>query len=278
MTRHTGLLLPSFAGRNKEPAERTYRALAHVVRVVMPWLGTTEWRDFSKLPQTGGIICVGNHISHFDPLVLGLGIIEGGRWPRFLGKVQIFRSPWIGWLARACGQIPVERGSVRAADSLLAAEAALDHGKAVALYPEGTLTGDPDEWPMSGRTGAARLALDTRVPVIPFGQWGAQAFMPDGKKGFPLVLGRRHRFQVICGDPVDLTDLYGLPTNREVLEAATTRIMDAITALVAELREQEPPADRWSFRTRRREPVVRGAPSRVNGERGDSSADADEGP
>ena len=217
MTRHTDLLLPSFAGRNKEPAERTYRALAHVVRVVMPWLGTTEGRDFSKLPQTGGIICVGNHISHFDPLVLGL--------------------------ARACGQIPVERGSVRAADSLLAAEAALDHGKAVALYPEGTLTGDPDEWPMSGRTGAARLALDTRVPVIPFGQWGAQAFMPDGKKGFPLVLGRRHRFQVICGDPVDLTDLYGLPTNREVLEAATTRIMDAITALVAELREQEPPVD-----------------------------------
>lgn len=256
MTTQTGLILPRLT-EPVEPVEGTYRALAMVTKTVMPFLGTSEWRHLDKVPRSGGIICVCNHISHFDPLVLGLGMMYGGRWPRFLGKVQIFRSPWIGWLARRCGQIPVDRGSVRAADSLIAAEKAVADGKAVSVYPEGTLTGDPDGWPMSGRTGAARLALDTRAPVIPFGQWGAQSFMPDGKKGFPIVLGRRKRFQLAVGDPVELSDLYDMPRSRAVLELATTRIMDAVTALVADLRDEEPPADRWSFRTKRREPVVR---------------------
>jgi 1-acyl-sn-glycerol-3-phosphate acyltransferase len=272
MTTHTGLVLPDLP--SNEPVESVYRNLARLVKVIMPLLGTTTWRGMEKVPRSGGIICVGNHISHFDPLVFGLSIIYAGRWPRFLGKVQIFRSPWLGWLARACGQIPVDRGSVRAADSLKAAEAALDAGKAVALYPEGTLTFDPEGWPMSARTGAARLALDTRAPVIPFGQWGAQDLMPDGKKGFPIVIGRRKRFQVVCGDPVDLSDLYDLPTTRDVLEVATTRIMDAITALVAELRELPAPDDRWNFRTKRREPVLRTLGTRVVGDGGESAASA----
>ncbi len=276
MTTHKGLVLPSLTPA-VEPVEPIYRRLAVLVRVIMPLLGTSEWRNFHKLPKTGGIICVGNHISHFDPLVFGLSLIYGGRWPRFLGKVQIFRSPWLGPLARACGQIPVDRGSVRAADSLKAAEAAIEAGKAVAMYPEGTLTDDPDGWPMSARTGVARLALDTRAPVIPFGQWGAQHLMPDGKKGFPLVVGRRKRFQVICGDAVDLADLYELPITREVLEVATTRIMDAVTALVAELRGETPPADRWNFRTKRREPVRRSLTADVPGIDADAAARADEG-
>lgn len=276
MTTHTGLVLPRLTPA-AEPVEKTYLGLARVTRAVMPLLGTTQWRHLDKIPTGEGIICVCNHISHFDPLVLGLGMIYGGRWPRFLGKVQIFRSPWIGWLARRCGQIPVDRGSLRAADSLLAAEAAVAQGKAVTLYPEGTLTGDPDGWPMMGRTGAARLALDTRAPVIPFGQWGAQHLMPDGKKGFPIVLGRRKRFQLSVGDPVDLSDLYDLPRSRQVLELATTRIMDAVTALVAELREEAAPAQRWSFRSHRREPVIRELPSTVPPERGDAADDSDEG-
>ncbi|HQE32654.1 MAG TPA: lysophospholipid acyltransferase family protein [Propionibacteriaceae bacterium] len=275
MTTHTGLALPRIP--SNETAEPVYRGLAKVVRVIMPLLGTSQWQGFENLPQQGGIICVGNHISHFDPLVFGLSMIQNGRWPRYLGKVQIFRSPWLGPLARACGQIPVDRGSVRAADSLKAAEVAIAKGKAVTLYPEGTLTGDPDGWPMSARTGVARLALDTRAPVIPFGQWGAQDLMPDGKKGFPLVLGRRKKFRVICGEPVDLSDLYDLPVTREVLELATTRVMDAITALVEELRGDRAPADRWSFRTKRREPVVRTLRTKVSGESDDLVADADQG-
>ncbi len=275
MTTHNGLALPRLP--RDEPVEGVYRGLAHLVKVVMPLLGTSEWVGFEKLPKSGGIICVANHISHFDPLVFGYSIIAAGRWPRFLGKVQIFKSPWLGPLARACGQIPVDRGSVRAADSLKAAESAIEQGKVVALYPEGTLTGDPDGWPMSGRTGVARLALDTRAPVIPFGQWGAQDLMPDGKKGFPLVLGRRKRFRVICGDPVDLSDLYDLPITRDVLEVATTRVMDAITSLVEDLRREEAPRDRWSFRTKKREPVTRSLRSRVHGGSGDPTAEADQG-
>ena len=90
---------------------------------------------------------------------------------------------------------------------------------------------------------------------------------------FAVVLGWSAR----NGGPVDLSDLYDLPRSRQVLELATTRIMDAVTALVAELREEAAPAQRWSFRSHRREPVIRELPSTVPPERGDAADDSDEG-
>ncbi|MBU4434754.1 MAG: 1-acyl-sn-glycerol-3-phosphate acyltransferase, partial [Alphaproteobacteria bacterium] len=193
----------------------------------------------------GGVLVVANHTSYFDPLAVGMYLIWGaGRWPRYLGKVQLFHAPVLGWLARSCGQIPVERHSAKAKDALAAAEAALAAGKCVAIYPEGTLTGDPTLWPMKGKTGSARLALETDVPVIPVGQWGAHFFFPDEKPGFPLVLSRHHVFRVSAGDPVDLSDLRGQPVTKELLDEATRRIIDAITAQVAVLRgEPSAPSD-----------------------------------
>lgn len=243
---------------NHEPTERTYRALGHVTDTLMPLFGRREWHDQDKVPQNGGVIFVSNHISHFDPLVLGHYLIWSGRWPRFLGKVELFTSPWIGWLARGCGQIPVERGSARAVDSLAAAQTALKLGKAVAIYPEGTVTADPDGWPMVGRTGVARLAFDTGAPVVPVAQWGAQRVLP--RHGKALRFRRDTLFQVRCGDPVDLDDLVGGDATRQRLEAATTRIMDALTDLLVPLRGEPAPSGRWNPRTKQREPVVRQCP------------------
>lgn len=240
---------------NHEPTERTYLALGHVTDALMPLFGRRDWHDQDKVPAQGGVIFVSNHISHFDPLVLGHYLIWSGRWPRFLGKVEIFTSPWLGWLARGCGQIPVDRGSARAVDSLAAAETALRKGKAIAIYPEGTVTSDPDGWPMTGRTGVARLALDTGVPVVPIAQWGAQEVMPRTRK-LPRIR-RDTVFQVRCGDPVPLDDLVAGPPTRERMEVATTRVMDALTNLLETLRGEQAPPGRWSPRTRQREPVVR---------------------
>src|SRR5690606_31058492 len=125
------------------------------------------------------------------------------------------------------GQIPVYRESGQAAGAFRAAVDAIRAGRCVAIYPEGTLTRDPDLWPMTGKTGAARVALETQCPVIPVAQWGAQEILARYAKK-PKIFPRKV-MHVRAGPPVDLADLYGLPLTALVLKDATERIMAAIT-------------------------------------------------
>jgi 1-acyl-sn-glycerol-3-phosphate acyltransferase len=123
----------------------------------------------------------------------------------------------------------------------------VEKGQAVTIYPEGTISRDPQLWPMAGKTGAARIALETGCPVIPIGQWGAQELMYGGELRFPKLLPRKTlRFK--AGDPVDLDDLRDQPVAVAVLIEATERIMDAITSLVADLRGEPAPAVRYDPR------------------------------
>jgi 1-acyl-sn-glycerol-3-phosphate acyltransferase len=115
------------------------------------------------------------------------------------------------------------------------------------VYPEGTITRDPRTWPMTGKTGAARIALETGCPVIPVGQWGAQELLaPYAKK--PDLFPRK-TVTMKVGDPIDLGELVEQEHTPAVVAAATERIMAAITALVAELRGEEAPAERFDPRT-----------------------------
>ncbi|WP_260425145.1 1-acyl-sn-glycerol-3-phosphate acyltransferase [Arachnia propionica] len=243
---------------NSEPAPWAYRLLARFVHLAMSGLVKRTWSGQENLPE-GGCLVVANHISNFDVLALGEYLIWNGRWPRFLGKAEIWKVPLVGWFARQCRQIPVLRNTQQAKDSLIHARAALEAGDCVAIYPEGTITADPDGWPMVGRSGAARLALTTGVPVIPVGQIGADALL-GGKNLKPLRLFslRRRPISLVAGQPVDLSDLPVTATpGKEELAEATARIMDAIVGLVAGLRGEQAPAERWDLRVGARVPRVR---------------------
>jgi 1-acyl-sn-glycerol-3-phosphate acyltransferase len=234
----------SLAQVNREPGRSTIFGVVTLLNAIVRPLTRRDWRAQDKIPQTGGVIFVVNHISNADPIALGQFLAFSGRWPRFLAKASLFRIPVLGCIIRACGQIPVQRQSASSADALLAAVEAVHQGRAVVIYPEGTITRDPDLWPMAGKTGAARIALRTGCPVIPIGQWGAQELMYGRQIHFPRLLPRK-TLRMLVGDPVDLDDLRDQPVTAEALDAATERIMDAITALVAELRQQPPPAKRF---------------------------------
>jgi len=206
-------------------------------------LARTRIRNGGKLPSTGAYILTPNHMSNIDPVVVGEAVWRLGRAPRFLAKESIFRVPVVGALMRAMGQIPVERGgAARGAIPLSSAKRLVAEGQGVIVYPEGSLTRDPDLWPMRGKTGAARLALQLGVPVIPVAHWGAQVLMPVNTT--KLRLRPRARVELIFGDPVDLSDL-GRVADRAALATATDRIMAAITALLEELRGETAPAERW---------------------------------
>ncbi len=209
-------------------------------------LATTkpEWNDGTKLPPTGGCVVVVNHMSHLDPLTTAHFVYDHGRLPRYLAKSALFKVTFVGMMLRATGQIPVERLTADAVGAYDAAVAAVRAGECLVVYPEGTLTRDPALWPMTGKTGAARIALATGCPVIPVAHWGVQEMLaPYGKK---FDLFPRHRVRYLVGDPVDLSDL-SLEESDSV-KIATERIMEAITGLLANLRDEPAPAERFDPR------------------------------
>jgi 1-acyl-sn-glycerol-3-phosphate acyltransferase len=240
-SRHTELRPLSQA--NQEPGGQTISTVVRFLNAIMSPLTKRDWRYQHKVPQSGGVIFVANHISNVDPLALGQFLAYSGRWPRFLAKASVFEIPVIGRIIAASGQIPVQRDSTQSKDALIAAARAIEQSRALVIYPEGTITRDPDLWPMRGKTGAARLAFTTGCPVVPIGQWGAQELMPGRTPRFPKLLPRK-TLRIAVGNPVPLDDLREKSVTVATLDEATTRIMDAITVLVAELRAATPPAHR----------------------------------
>ena len=232
-------------------ALRDPRGAAHWVAVVLlkPLLLTLtapRWSGGEHVPAQGGVVIAANHLSHADPLTFALFVYDQGRLPHFLAKSELFALPLVSRLLAATGHIPVHRATADAAHAFRAAVAAVERGKAVVVYPEGTLTRQPDLWPMVGRTGAARIALASGAPVVPAAQWGPQRVLWPYAKVPTLRL--RTPVEVRAGAPVDLDDLRGRPLTLELVREATERIMAAITVLLEELRGEQAPAERYDPR------------------------------
>lgn len=227
-----------------------FRFAAFVLKPPMTFLTRRDWHGEHYLrdtyPPSDGIVVVSNHLSWFDPIALCHILWNNGRPPRFLAKEALFHAPLVGTIVSNAGQIPVYRETEVAADSVKAAVEAVKDGEAVVVYPEGTITRDPDLWPMTGRTGAARIALMSGAPVIPIAQWGPQDVMAPYAKEFKMIPPKLMQMRV--GPPVTLDDLREQPITTEVLQRATGRIMDELTALLEEIRGEQAPPERLDYR------------------------------
>lgn len=222
----------------------TFRGLAAAAIPALNALITHTWRGTERLPRDTGFIAVPNHVTEIDPLIVGHFLYSNRVLPHFLAKDSLFRVPGLAPVLRWSGQVPVSRGATTASGSLAASRKVIDEGGAIIVYPEGTLTRDPDLWPMRGRTGAARLALQTGAPVVPIVHWGAQDLFPRyAKRLYPFP---RKQVTVVVGEPVDLSAFRGRPLDRAVLAGATEAIMAAITAELEKLRGEQAPATRWN--------------------------------
>lgn len=234
-----------------------FRILAGILKPLYRAVATVEWHGREHLPATGGFVVAPNHLTELDPITVGYPVYDAGIMPRFLAKESLFRVPLFGAMIRRMGQVPVYRGGPRAKDSLDAAFAELADGGVILVYPEGTVTRDPEMWPMRAHTGAARLALRAGVPVVPVGHWGDQQILyrdPDGHRTWSLF--PRKTVRVSFGQPLWPRDL--LPPGRDMpehptaeqLNHATLVIMDRITQLVAQLRCEQPPTEHFDPRRR----------------------------
>lgn len=231
----------------KLPSEKTpvFNTLAGLFIPALHVLARFDIIDGEKLPVEGAVVIAPNHFSNVDPAVVGAAMYKLGRMPHYMAKSSLFKVPVFGWLLRNSGQVPVERaGVVRSQDPIGAADAVVKAGHAVVVYPEGSLTRDPDLWPMRGKTGAVRMALLTGAPLIPVAHWGTQLI--DPREGhLRLNPFPRKVLTIKFGDAVDLSEFSRTSMDPGTLHAATAKLMKAITALLEEVRGEKAPDEIW---------------------------------
>ena len=213
--------------------------------IIVPLTGLfarIEIRGAENLPREGAYVLAPNHNSEFDPITVAVAVWRLGRAPRFMAKESLFKVPVLGAALRATGMVPVPRSSTSANQSMKAAQQIAKDGRGVIVYAEGTLTRDPDLWPMRGKTGAVRLALAGDLPLIPMAQWGVQQILPRyGKLKFP----RRSHVIVEFGPAMDLSEYAG-STSPAVLTRATDDLMARISEMLSGIRGLPAPAERWN--------------------------------
>ena len=213
----------------------TYTAARAVLRPTLRATSRHQWTGQAHVPRQGGCVVVSNHLSHADPLPLADFLDAAGRYPRFLGKAELFDVRVVG---RSAAETSARsRCSARASTPVRLCRRPSTRfvaGECVVVYPEGTLTRDPELWPMVGKTGAARIWWQTRCPVIPVAQWGPHELLaPYGR--VPQVW-RRPILRVAAGAALTLpTD--EPPDYRQL----TGEIMASLSELLASLRGASAP-------------------------------------
>jgi 1-acyl-sn-glycerol-3-phosphate acyltransferase len=167
----------------------------------------------------GGCVVAANHWSNFDPWPLGIPLFPR-RFLRFMAKKELFWPP-LGWIVRAGGGFRVDRGK-RDQQAIDTAIALCRQGHAVVMFPEGTRRskGLRKRHEARWHTGAARIALEARVPLVPAGISGTER------------LGRLGPLRVAYGPAIPVADLEALDAG-EAAQAATDRLQEAITGLEA---------------------------------------------
>lgn len=215
------------------------RGTVSLVKPLLVVLTKRDWSGMDRIPGAGGVIFAANHMSEFDPFVVGHYVYNAGRWPSYLAKSSLWKIPVLGPLLTAVKQIPVDRGTVDAAKALDAAITAINNGEGVIVYPEGTTPKSGELWPQRGKTGIARLVIATGAPVVPIATWGAQqVFDPRTRK---IRLRPRTPITVVAGEPIDLSRWKGAEPSAANLYAITDEIMSVLTAMLGEIRGQTPP-------------------------------------
>lgn len=204
-----------------------------------------EVKGLEKLPKTGAYVLVSNHVTNVDALAVAyLVYVKLKRAPHFLTKGSLFKLPIVGPVLRAAGQIPIYRGGQRNDEPLKAAHAFLAAGHMISIFPEGTLTRQPDLWPMRGKTGAVRLALETNVPVYPMAHWGSEKILPNYESKFRPGFWKPVR--IVIGDEIDLAKFRKAKLTPGEVHEATELVMHRITDLVEELRGEKAPRELWN--------------------------------
>ena len=190
-------------------------------------LGRPKVEGLQHVPSSGPVILASNHLAVMDSFYLPLVV---RRRITFLAKSEYFTGTGIkGWFSRwfftAVGQVPIDRSNADTAQAALdTAERVLGQGKLLGMYPEGTRS--PDGRLYKGKTGLARLALQTGGPGIPVAMIGTNVVNPPG-----TTMLRFGRVTVRFGKPMDFSRFEGMAGNRFIERAVTDEVIYELMGL-----------------------------------------------
>lgn len=211
--------------------EPTFHLAKAIIKPGMNAWFKIHMEGLENIPRKGPGILAFNHIAYLDPFLSALAVDRVGRRPRFLGKSELFQDHRIAWILRGAKQIEVRRGTRDAPMALDNAVDALKDGEIIVVFPEGTITPDPELNMMEPKTGTARLALLSGAPLIPAGLWGTQNVWPKDhrKHWWPP----RQDLLVRIGEPMSVS---GGPHTRADWLRVGHEVAREISILVAGLR------------------------------------------
>ncbi|OZC82795.1 1-acyl-sn-glycerol-3-phosphate acyltransferase [Rhodococcus sp. 06-418-5] len=190
-------------------------------------LGRPRVSGTQNLPTSGPVIIAGNHLTVVDSFFL---VLLMRRRVTFIAKSEYFtgrgiKGAALRWFYSATGQVPVDRrGADASAPALAAAKSILRQGKVWAVYPEGTRS--PDGRLYKGKTGLARVAIETGAPVVPLVMYGTLAVNPVGSR-----MWRPGKVRMVVGEPLDFTRYAGGENSKVILRAVTDEVMAALATL-----------------------------------------------
>ncbi len=205
-------------------------------------LGRRSFEGLEHVSVPGPVLVVANHISQLDPVYTAVFLRKSGRVPHILAKAALWKIPIVGKVFKGTGQIPVERGGGQGQMGLDVALGELRQGHMVLIYPDGTVTRDPGNWPMKPRPGVAAMALSGDFPVVPVVHWGTQeVYVPYTKGGFrPFP---RKRIRVVAGPPIDLSAYRGRPVDSRLIRDVSYVIQAGVRDLLGQVRGETPPTE-----------------------------------
>src|SRR5436305_722687 len=187
---------PGLFGPSPDPRDRPYRFVIRMALIVFRLFGFRfDVRGSEHVPATGGAIICSNHVSFFDFTFLGLGALPQHRLVRFMAKSGVFSHWFAGPFMRAMRHIPVDRKAGAAAFE--SAVRALKDGEVVGVFPEATISRSFTVKEL--KAGAARMAIDAGVPILPAAVWGGQRI---ATKGHPVEFRRGVPVTVVVGEPL----------------------------------------------------------------------------
>ena len=208
-------------------AELVYRPVIAAALVAFRALDLRMTIDGAEnIPRSGGAILASNHVSYLDFIIVGAAGLKSKRLTRFMAKKEIFAHWLAGPLMRGMGHISVDREA--GAASYKQALTKLSDGEVVGLFPEATISLSFTVKQL--KNGAGRMAIDSGTPLIPIGIWGGQRIWTKHRKP---TFKRHVRVNVVVGTPIVAQD-------GESLGSVTTRLSDAVKALVAEAQLRSP--------------------------------------
>lgn len=212
-----------------------------VIGVALTLFKAMSWpvRTFGveHIPRSGPVVLASNHIGYLDFVFIGYAARERGRLVRFMAKKEVFDHPIAGPLMRGMKHIPVDRYA-RASAAVDDAIGYLNRGEAVGMFPEGTIS--RSFVPRAGKTGAARMAIESGATLLPCATWGTQRILTKDR---PKNFQRKVALDVHIGEPIP-------HAGDSDPAAVTTDLMASITSLVERAQKgypQEPsgPDDAW---------------------------------